>query len=332
MGGTVDSGLVISDNQADENEYENQEVVGTNLKGNQYVWIEVPKTEAVYQTAKLNIVEDNNGEFTDAQYTAIENDLQAYTSIYRNGTNFTDEYDASVVEAATGLTSTEYADLKKKMLQSVYQNGGFWIGRYEVGIEENTIRSFGTDTATEHPVTGQTPVVKANKYPYNWVRTNQAQALARSINSGNYTSSLMFGVQRDLILKYLETKGISISDLNMDSTEWGNYKNNTYNINQANAEQSRDSGATWSQAQNKTAEENILLTTGASEEFNKMNIYDLAGNVWELTLEYTANSNLPCTSRGGNFTVKGLNYLASHRYSRNMLNSFNGVGFRITLF
>ena len=89
-------------------------------KGNQYVWIEVPMTDEVYPTAGLNIK-----DFTDDEYTKIENDLHTYTDVYRNGTSFKDEYYSGI-----GLTSDQYSELKKTMLKSVYQNGVFYIGKY----------------------------------------------------------------------------------------------------------------------------------------------------------------------------------------------------------
>ena len=97
--------------------------------GNEYVWIEVPKTTGVYPTAGLKIT-----NFTETEYTAIETDLHTYTDYYRNGTSAKDEYYSDDV---TGLTSAKYTELKQKMLKSVYENGGFWIGKYEAGIEEN---------------------------------------------------------------------------------------------------------------------------------------------------------------------------------------------------
>ena len=58
--GNLNTGLVIIDNN-----------------GNEYVWVEVPKTDAVYQTAGINIANFNNSE-----YISIEADLKNYTSDY----------------------------------------------------------------------------------------------------------------------------------------------------------------------------------------------------------------------------------------------------------
>ena len=311
----------------------NKGIVMKDDKGNEWVWIEVPKTAEVYKPATLELdFSTLRGEALTNAYTAIENDLHTYTDYYRNGTSYTDTWYS---EEQTGLTSDEYTKLKQKMLKSVYENGGFWIGRYETGISQadsKGYRSYGSDTLSEHPIE-QIPVIQANAYPYNWVRCSQAQTLASSMNSGNYTSSLMFGVQWDLVMKFLETKQVaSQDDLRQDSTEWGNYYDNTYNINQLNAKQSSDFGANWSVAQNKTTRGYILLTTGASEEFNKMNIYDIAGNVLEWTLEYTSSSSRPCASRGGNYVSTGSGGPARYRGSSNTTWSDPSIGFRVSLY
>ena len=53
------------------------------------------------------------------------------------------------------------------------------------------------------------------------------------------TSSLIFGVQWDLVLKYLETKNAATqSELKTDSTSIGNYKNNLWNITNTSAKYS----------------------------------------------------------------------------------------------
>ena len=87
-GTTLDNGLTIQD--ATEN-------------GNQYVWVEVPKTKTVYPKAGLNIT-----DFTTDDYTNIENDLHTYTSTYRNGTSYKDEWHEDTNNTADWYTEEQY--------------------------------------------------------------------------------------------------------------------------------------------------------------------------------------------------------------------------------
>ena len=308
-GTTLDNGLTIQDGS-----------------GNQYVWVEVPKTAEVYPTAGLEIT-----EFTETEYTAIETDLHTYTNDYRDGTSYKDEYYS---DAATGLTSEQYTQLKQKMLKSVYQNGGFYIGKYETGTE--TARTSGD--ASTAPT--DTPVIKQNVYPYNNVTCSQAQTLATTkMESGDRTTSLLFGVQWDLTLKYLETKGTSQSDLKTDSTSWGNYENNAWSITNVNLKYAVYDSihytlGSWTNATEKSKDSysSILLSTGASESFSKMGIYDLAGNEREWTLEYTSNTDFPCDLRGGYYDIPGSNRPASYRYYMTTTYLHDYVGFRLALY
>ena len=290
-------------------------------KGNQYVWVEVPMTDEVYPTAGLNIK-----DFTTEEYTAIETDLHTYTNDYRDGTSFKDEYYS---DAATGLKSEQYTALKQKMLKSVYQNGGFYIGKYETGIE-STPKTSGSSTKAPEEI----PVIKQNAYPYNNVTCSQAQTLASKMESGNYTSSLMFGVQWDLVLKYLETKGTAQADLKTDSTNWGNYKDNLWNITNANLKYSTNYGSEWTNGAygKKDSNKSVLLSTGASETFSKQGIYDIAGNVWEWTLEYTARSSNPCAGRGGNCNYDGSIVPAARRGNNVTTGYYGDIGFRLSLY
>ena len=307
-GTTLEKGLTIQDST-----------------GNQYVWVEVPKTKEVYPTAGLEIT-----EFTEDEYTAIETDLHTYTNDYRNGTKYTDTYYS---DDTTGLTSEQYTQLKQKMLKSVYQNGGFYIGKYETGTE--TARTSGSSST----VPGETPVIKQNAYPYNYVTCSQAQTLASNMESGGKTTSLLFGVQWDLTLKYLETKGTSQADLKTNSTSWGNYSNNAWNITNVNLKYAvYDTNSytlgSWTTAteKSKTSSESILLSTGADDSFSKMGIYDLAGNEREWTLEYTSSTSYPCAIRGGGCNYSGSSDPASNRFSRNTTDLGVIFGFRLALY
>ena len=144
----------------------------------------------------------------------------------------------------------------------------------------------------------------------------------------------MFGVQWDLVLKYLETKGTTQADLNDDSTTWGNYCDNLWNIINTDAKYSSNYGRSWTSGAygEKNVKSYILLSTGASDEFSKQGIYDLAGNVWEWTLEYTSSSDFPCAIRGGNSNFSGSNYPAVCRGDDDTISYNSLIGFRVSLF
>ena len=325
--------------------YDFHQVSGTDLnnglviedgEGNQYVWIEVPRTTTVYPTAGINIT-----EFTTDEYTKIENDLHLYTNTYRKGTRYTDTYYADTDNTGWFASATEYNTAKQKMLKSVYQNGGFWIGRYEAGIAENRTAK-GEATVI--------PVSKADQYPYTYVTRTQAHVLAQKINSGNYNSSLMFGVQWDLVLKHIETKKIATdpeitTKLNSNSTTIGNYYNSTLTLSRGEYAKYGELSTWYNYNQNLsgyvessvkqpklTYTDGILLTTGASEDTSLMNIYDLAGNVFEWTMEYTSDPEYSCADRGGDYGYKGSDSLASSRKGNSTIGSLSALGFRVSLY
>ena len=286
----LDNGLVIRD--------------GT---GNEYVWVEVPiNTEEVYKSSGLNII-----AFSEEEFASIKTDLVNYAKGYRE-----DGWDDTWYSGCGIADLDTYTDKYNKMLKSVYQNGGFWIGRYEIGIDENTARSFGSDYSTEHPTTGQTPVIKKDKIPYNWIRCSQAESLAETFAPSGYTSSLMFGLQWDLVCKHLETKGTNPGTtadslqnaIKVNSTDWANYANASFDITNTDAMYSEDSGVSWKKISEeadkkytKVSNEKVLLTTGADIRNSMLNICDFAGNVLEWTLEKASYASYPCTFRGGNY-------------------------------
>ena len=350
------NGLVITDKTENE-EY-----------GNEYVWIEVPST-AVDSTATGG--PDYTGVSGSTDYENIATALRTYCTkdargedLITIGTSSSDSfntttrgnidrwYDGSGLIASEssntsdvtgcGLTSSQYTELYNKMLKSVYENGGFWIGRYEAGTA--VAREATTDS-----IEGLTPLSKLNSYPINYVTCSQAQTIAGSVpNKGIYNSSLMFGIQWDLVLRHLSNKGVETSLLISDSSTWGNYYNQPFGINRGKYSQASPwnvyidyTKATENKVQveggvstkiGTTSANKILLTTGASDNNSKKNIYDLAGNVYEYTLEEASGSGYACTLRGGSFDSDYSINPASNRIRYLTSRSYYNDGFRVALY
>lgn len=317
--------------------------------GNSYVWIQVPKN--IYQN-KLYTANNNGAEVTiDTDYKGIYNILEAYVSDYRNE-NYTDKWYAisngayitedteNLTDAqknlsnGCGLTLNEYVDLRNKMLKSIYNEGGFWISQYEVGANDYvSSNDYGVRTA----------VIKEDQYPYNYITCPKAQELATGINSGDKTSSLLFGIQWDLALKFINTNGDKTnSQIESDSSTWGNYSNSSFTVKKGKFLSYSSEEKLWTsvdELENNTYQKNtnskVLFTTGVTKRNSVLNIYDLAGNVWEWTLEKAEDQNYPCTVRGGNFNDDGSTNGPSVYRGNNLCNSEyvnNNVGFRVAIY
>ena len=293
----------------------NKGVVIKDSNGNYWTWIEVPKS--IYANTAYN---GGTAPTSSTDYAKIESTMQKYAEAYRG--SYTDEWYS---EAQHGFASADkYNEHKKAMLKSVYENGGFYIGKYEVGTE--TLR-----TTKDAPLT--TPVIKEGAYPYNYVTNKQAQEKSKELATGGKTSSLMFGIQWDLVLKHIENKqGKTQEELKNDSTTWGNYSNATFEITKG--KYSTDYGQTFTEVNGtytRPSSSNVLLTTGTTQRNSVLNIYDLAGNEYEWTLEKSTNTSYPSVHRGGDYDNYGSGYPASSRSSRTSSYSDDGISFRPAL-
>ena len=308
---------------------------GTNLENglvmidgnkNEWVWIEVPKS--IFSNVAYTGGQSITSSEGDENLEKIEQTLKNYASDY-GYENWNDVY-----YEGCGLESEgQYISLKNRMLKSVFDNGGFWIGRYEAGSNEYL--------QNENEVKDRDLVIQKDKYTYNFVITEKAQELSETLVTNNErVSSLMFGIQWDLICKYIETKNIKLEDgtlvneyfLTHNSKEIGNYSSSKFTITSMNAQKLNSNESNYSaiaQNQVKNANEGILLTTGASDTNKILNIYDLAGNQFEMTLEHSKTDEYPTTVRGGQSGDAG--YLSSHDYVEYNI-GYKNISFRPTIF
>ena len=322
--GDLSTGLVIKDSN-----------------DNEYVWVEVPTT--IYNNTTYNNNGANKPQNAD-EWEKIRDCLKVYTEDYSDS-DFKD----------TNTDGKNYSDDYKKMLKSVYTNGGFWIGRYEAGLEEekNPRTSYVAISASDKAV------IKPNMYPYNYVKRDEAQTLAQKMDYGDCKGSLIFGIQWDLTLKYIEEKTVELAEkankdtvrtdiknkLMSNSTTIGNYYNSAFTLNRGKFAQYNNALSDWkaynseeeptlvtgSQKQAQSSKyKAILLTTGATEATNLQNIYDIAGNVLEWTLEFYNTSN-PCVRRGGSYGGNGSNDTAKGRGFDSTGDYYDTIGFRVGL-
>ena len=245
---------------------------------------------------------------------------------YKNGTTYYVKITDNLNDVAgCGLTYEKYNNLKENMLSSIYKNGGFWIGQYEAGV--NVQRMNSNDDLT-------IPIIKQNMYPYTYIRCSDAQIKISEIEVGNdCTCSLLFGIQWDLVLKRLEKHDVDSKELINDSSNWGNYSNVSFNVERG--EYLIEGETKFVPVQDGgylKPESSVLLTTGAADRNSKMNIYDLAGNVYEWTLEHDASFSGPCVVRGGLASSPGSSFPASNRNSRSATTTYGSYGFRVALY
>lgn len=315
----------------------NNGIVIKDSKENEWVWVEVP----------MSVTKD--AVFDDE----IESALKDYSKDYSNGLE--DQW-----HNGCGLTATEYENKKSKMLQSIKANGGFWISRYEAGIDGSAENlALFRKNSSSITTSSADAVSKPNHIPYTNIYCEDSQKLADRMYKGNdITSSLMFGIQWDLTCKYLEEKGnwdtkenTAMYYIKEDSTSWGNYINSQFNLSRGaygvnssfygigsfKVYTENTSNVVQECISNSKKTEGILITTGASEQCKKMNIYDFAGNATEWTFQKSNYVDYKMVYRGGHCKQEG-NKNSNTTFSGNG-GGFSSIhystdvsGFRITLY
>ena len=237
-------------------------------------------------------------------------------------------------------------------LTSIRKYGGFYIGRYEAGIPENAIEIYSNSNGAIYNrvdrnnleiINKYIPVSKRNMPVWNWIDQTNAQILAEKVIDNNTIKSYLIdsyawnAVCRKIEKRYGDKKDIT------NSSNWGNYFNNTttqyekidtlYAIHQyingwqyaTEYKRGMITGAPKGEGSNQ-----LELASGASNDFKALNIYDLAGNMWEWTTESSGNYRV---LRGGGFPVNGDENPVVAQGGNGTIGSRNfAFGFRVVLY
>ena len=302
-----------------------QGIVIEDKDGNQFVWVPVSN----------KIVKDDGSEVEIilGRYTFATSSPGTPIPIQKGS-----EYDqTTLAQATSGTLNTKYGVAKstyyfyelngsrpgkeksdltgtnttaknlKDFIEKTESNKGFYIARYEASYGSG-YNSSGTDTATKF----------ANAKPLSKVST------ANSTSSMNYKEGTLWN--------FITQPQAALVSQNM-------YKNDKYVESDLINSYAWDTAIVYIQAMgnsnyaNQTDGNGTLKNTGSTED-EKCKIFDMAGNLYELTTEYSTNTTssraYPCTSRGGNYYGSGL--YTSSRSSGSATISYDFVSFRPLLY
>ena len=324
----IDTGYVIYEGEEEVNDSNAEEAQKTR---NQYVWVPVTDIRKFYGTDEngkkrgkvydFTTDEGNNiDEITGAMPLNWNEDNGVMSLISVNGarepeiiTKYTDNttiYNMDSKMKALGLgekSSHEFLiQLEQEfnsMVESVEQYGGFYIGRYETGdLSKETVgvKKGNTD------ISNQTWYTMYNK----------CKRLSGS--NTNVETGMIWGNQWDRTLMWLIESGNKTKEEICDnSNSWGNYLDSEFDYISENGKVVR-----------KLVEKAAKIPTGSTEYTKANNIYDLAGNVTDWTLQ--ANGINRRDYRGRNFVSK--NSSSSDRYSAFAEGGHNNNGCRAMLY
>ena len=217
-----------------------------------------------------------------------------------------------------GLDASECSEtVPTEISTSITNNGGFYIARYEAGKPQDG--TLATDGSVK-PVSQQGATVW-NEIAWSVNGTNDdtnpgngAVTVARSmypVADTNYgvASTLIYGTQWDTALNFIGAYE-GDAEYATNSAGKGNYDG---------AENGDPS----------SAEPDVC---GAYDVYRQKNIYDMAGNVAEWTMEKPIEDSTRRVYRGGHYYDSGSDYPASSRISLYVGSGYPSNGFRVVLY
>ena len=352
VGGTKDTGVVISDNSADENQG-----VDSILSGNQFVWVPVNQNQKLQidVTSKDDIasisLKDPFGEekLTESNVGKTYNKKDQEPTI--NGTY------SLTITTATGKTKSiklnvnslykqqftpldimakanGFNDLESYAKSMNFETADAMIEIYSQSCKQTTdndtnqesVNTYGgfyiaryeagdgdANGTPRSSSSSNSNTVVSKKGAIVYNYISQTDSITRAESMYAGKSKLISGAGWDRTLNWLiETKAKTENEVFVNSSSWGNYDDSTGN------------------AKTNSGEGNMNYTTGRNEAWKANNIYDLAGNVWDWTTE--AYSSDKRVQRGGSYCNGGSGTPASCRANDVSGQSINDFGFRPALY
>ena len=265
----------------------------------QFVWIPVDKKTAIIEEGKeikgstdtekytslknyvSNITSPTNGpskypmaiKKADGKYSGIlydfkeENGAVTVTPLdYITTSDFREPDDARDDVNNSDITEESMQEEYKTMIERVEEKGGFWVGRYET----TNMNSSSFTTNPIKVIKGITNGISDVKW-YKMYEGQKKYKNAKLTNSET-TSSMIWGSQWDQIMIWMREVKNEVNTTNgqyyvTNSVGMGNYGIGDSDTNMTDP-----------------------VETGKREEYKVKNIYDLAGNVADWTLEVNSSS------------------------------------------
>ncbi len=305
VGGNLDTGVIISDNEADKYDGTTDKTTyayTTSLTGNQFVWIPCStsaytktsweKQNAGWDTtipkAELSQIEKYGGFYVGRYEAGLASDMSEFTSTQKSAGHNQVYNVYKIPQSKAGLAPWNFVDWthSKANAESMYNN--------------NYVSS-GLITGTQWDVILNTLINKTD------------------LTSSDMTNSSSWGNYKNTAIEYTGRKATAYYSSNywylpvFGSTETSTTKDYvTSNENKGD-----------------------LLTTGASATTEKYHIFDIAGNLWEWTEEdsHHATSGQYRVIRGGDYLDNSSGDPACRRYGVcPVMHTHHGIGFRVVLY
>ena len=278
---TVNTGLVIYEGDVpvtNDNAWEESKT------RNQWVWVPVPEPSRIYEV-------DENGKKKSKlyDYTSTGRTLRTNNN-YEPG--ILQNYDSERFLLQNNMQTVAKERLLENLqvefeesIESIEKYGGYYIGRYETGNVSKHI-----------------PVVQRMNTDINYMTWYNAYNNIKYISlDSNIKVTTIFGSLWDETIQWFVESGNKSYEEIANPKEYGNYVDSIFEYKTIN-------GKEEVKQENKSNE----IPAGSTEYTNVNNIYDMAGNVHEWTMEGYGSSQR--ISRGGSCVDNAVNKPISYRY------------------